>query len=791
MKNIIIILLLLLGINYCGKGQTPLDSLRLVIPFGHTNSIEDYNLNSDGSKMVTVGSDKKVILWDLKNCKEVFNFNGHTDLVASVDYSSDDLKIVTSSWDKTIKIWDAKNGKLLKTLIGHSELVEKVFFFKNDNSKVVSVCNSRGANEVFVWDLNTGQIIFNFVGEIAVLNKSENLIFVGNIYDNNVISYSLSSGQKMNEYLGLLNLDIQFKGTKSSIYCLSVNQSDTRLLAAGGDGAPIVWDIKTGKQLFKLEGHNCRIFSAEFSPNEKYILTAGDDDGTIKLWNAKNGKKLFQFKDTLNKSIRSAIFSSDNKYFAYVGSRSGSSSIHVFKTKNFQEISEIPIQGDYNSKISITNDPRTFAVSCKNTVCMYDFTSNKVIKELKGYTVNSTLNSMGTLPVKSSLENYIAGKNFIFKIDDPLSIQFIKDTLIHISEDGKTGWILKDRKEIHEVSLPYFEIKNIISLSLTSENWSNQTPVNFQLSDNYVFLEYNDSIFIHNRLNNKLVKKIAGKTLALSNDVDLIGYTTDYKINKVNDLEENSISVSRIESGETLFNLKADGYCPLISFSPDAKYFLSLSLNGYNNGFAKVYDIEKRNIIDSIGNEIPNATFTNINNVILYREELGYFEAFDGRNNLVIDIRDFINHQNIGILKGENPQLDWKNKYYSTISNDNIVVYLENGFSYQKSFAGHTNEITNILFNSELNKLVSSGLDNQIIIWDLEKGIEIYKLIVLENNNWIVRLPKSPYYMASKNAVNFLNVVTDKMGISEMEIYDSKFNRPDIVLKAIGEYFQK
>ena len=96
MKNNIIILLLLLGINYWGKGQTPLDSLRLVIPLGHTNSIEDYSLNSDGSNMVTVGSDKKVILWDLKNCKEVFNFNGHTDWVTSVDYSSDDLKIVTN-----------------------------------------------------------------------------------------------------------------------------------------------------------------------------------------------------------------------------------------------------------------------------------------------------------------------------------------------------------------------------------------------------------------------------------------------------------------------------------------------------------------------------------------------------------------------------------------------------------------------------------------------------------------------------------------------------------------------
>ena len=67
------------------------------------------------------------------------------------------------------------------------------------------------------------------------------------------------------------------------------------------------------------------------------------------------------------------------------------------------------------------------------------------------------------------------------------SFRFLKDTLIHISEDGKTRWILKDRNEVHEVNLPSVEMKNKISLNFTSESYSNQTLVNFQISDMEIY----------------------------------------------------------------------------------------------------------------------------------------------------------------------------------------------------------------------------------------------------------------------------------------------------------------
>jgi len=758
------------------NAQTTSDSLQLVVPFGHTGTIHDFSINSQGNNIVTVGFDKKIIIWDLNTNKEIFSCIGHTDYIETVDYSSDDSKIATGSWDKTIKIWDGKNGQLLQTLIGHAEHPEKVFFM-NNNNRVISVCNARGHNEVYIWDLITGEIIFKFYGDIATINKREDILFIGNSSKNLVSAYSLKTGKKMKDYFGLSNEDIQY-GTKSIIYSLTLDHSNKKLMATGGDGTPIVWNIKTGEQVLKLDGHKSQIFAAGFSSNGKKIFTAGDNDQTIKIWNSKTGKLIHEYKDSLAENIRSALFSDDDKYFAFIGLNS----VIVFEMKNFEKVKEIPISGFYGSKLSLTNNSKWFAVSCEKSVNYYDFATGNLIKELKGKTINSGLNTFDNIHQQSSLENYISGNNFIFKIGDPNSIQFIQDTLIYISSDRNIGWLLKNKNEIQEVKLPSFEIINKISLNPTNEISS----IKMKLSEKYIFLEYNDSIHIINRSNNQLLKKLKGQNLALSNESSLIGYTTNQLINDPDYADQNAILIMNIESNDTIYYYKKHDYTTKLQFSSDSKYLLSLSEFEAYYGEAIVHDLEHGTIIDTISNEIPNAIFTKNNN-ILYNKTL----SFDDRNNSKINIRDFIYHKNVGEFKGDNPKLDWEEKYYTTISNDTIQVFTENDFLQKTSLTGHSDVITNVIFNSKIKKMISCSLDNQIIVWDVEKQCEIYRLIILEDKNWIVQLPNSPFYMTSKNAFSLLNCRYNKMNNCDMKAYDIKYNRPDIVLDSIGKFFQK
>ena len=94
----------------------------------------------------------------------------------------------------------------------------------------------------------------------------------------------------------------EFKGHEEWVFSLAFSP-DGRLAYStsggpdlwrdGKDSAVRVWDVETGREVRKLEGHKGRVLSVAVSPDGRQVLTGGDT--SVILWDASNGKIIRRF----------------------------------------------------------------------------------------------------------------------------------------------------------------------------------------------------------------------------------------------------------------------------------------------------------------------------------------------------------------------------------------------------------------------------------------------------------------------------------------------------------------
>ncbi len=87
----------------------------------------------------------------------------------------------------------------------------------------------------------------------------------------------------------------RFEGHTDDVHFVDISSDGRRALSAGKDGSMRLWDIETGQPLCSLSvlhvGQLTSIGSAVFSPDGKRALS-GDDGGALLLWNLDDGKRI-------------------------------------------------------------------------------------------------------------------------------------------------------------------------------------------------------------------------------------------------------------------------------------------------------------------------------------------------------------------------------------------------------------------------------------------------------------------------------------------------------------------
>ncbi|GJN18579.1 hypothetical protein PR202_gb05751 [Eleusine coracana subsp. coracana] len=178
-------------------------------------------------------------VWDLVGDREDAGFfiSGSTDCTVSLKtiraISSDRGKIVSGADDQSVIVWDKQTSKLLEELKGHDAPVSSVRMLSGER-----VLTSSHDGTVKMWDVRTDTCV-------ATVGRCQN-----------------------------------------AVLCMEYDDSTGILAAAGRDVVAHVWDIRSSKQMFKLQGHTKWIRSMRMTGE---TIITGSDDWTARVWSLNRG----------------------------------------------------------------------------------------------------------------------------------------------------------------------------------------------------------------------------------------------------------------------------------------------------------------------------------------------------------------------------------------------------------------------------------------------------------------------------------------------------------------------
>jgi WD40 repeat protein len=291
---------------------------------GHTDEVRCVTCSPDGRYAISGDTKGSVRLWDIETGRQIRSFAGHTVWVNSVAFSSLGRYALTGASDNTIRLWDVESGREIRRLVGQGHEVKAATFFPDGRLGVYG-CDD---GSVHIWEIDSGRELLRLQGhtmEIVSLALSPDgkLILTGSA-DGTCRLWDSQNGRELHRieldpsiFVEYLVVGVAYAPDGSSVLCAAMPGIQVR-------------ELKTGHEIRRFQGsidgfHTGNVHSAVFSPDSRSVLTCSgtddidatlisenESDNTVRLWDLETGAELVRFEGH-GGNVNSAAFLPDGK----------------------------------------------------------------------------------------------------------------------------------------------------------------------------------------------------------------------------------------------------------------------------------------------------------------------------------------------------------------------------------------------------------------------------------------------------------------------------------------------
>lgn len=237
----------------------------------HDDGVHAAVLSPDGTLLATGSADGRVLVYAFATAERVTEIAQHRDEVRALAWMPEGGRIFSAGDDNRVFISDAKDGGAIREFAEHNHEVRALLILPGEAGKPRVVSADTEARTL-VWDPETGEIEARLEGlwgpSMAMVTGPGGAIFATGDLGGQVILWNSADLSKIRA----AQLHHELK-----IEALAISPDGRRIACAGADGVTVVADMETLEVTDRLRAPREALLALSFSPDGRELLTGGSD----------------------------------------------------------------------------------------------------------------------------------------------------------------------------------------------------------------------------------------------------------------------------------------------------------------------------------------------------------------------------------------------------------------------------------------------------------------------------------------------------------------------------------